>query len=98
MALIRRTWTAESAEEWTKEDWIAIVISPLAYILLTVGVALSILMRPIGYLLLIIGIIATIAMHWIIDPKLKEISTEYEKKQKDYLADLDRRVKWKELL
>ena len=29
MALIRRNWTPADADDWTKEDWYAIVISPL---------------------------------------------------------------------
>ena len=34
-------------------------------------------------------------MHWIIDPKLKALSAEYEKKQQDYLHDLEASVRWK---
>ncbi len=31
MAFIRRNWTAIEADEWTKEDWITIILSPLIY-------------------------------------------------------------------
>lgn len=96
MAFIQRSWTPEQAEEWTKEDWMTIVLSPMAYILIAVGVALSILLRPLGFVLLIAGIVVTVAMHLIIDPKLKVISTEYEKNQKRYLEELDRRIRWEE--
>ncbi len=95
MAFIRRNWTAIEADEWTKEDWITIILSPLIYVLLTLGAALSLLLFWYGYLILALGIVLTAVMHWIIDPKLKAISAEYEKKQKDYLHDLEASVRWK---
>lgn len=96
MSLIKRNWTPAEAEEWTKEDWVAIVLSPLAYVALTLGVALSFLLLWWGFLILGIGAILTILMHWVIDPKLKEISEDYEKKQKHYLEELERSVRWEE--
>ncbi len=95
MPFIRRNWTATEADEWTKEDWITIILSPLSYFLLTMGVALSLLLFWYGYLILAVGIVLTAVMHWIIDPKLKAISSEYEKKQQDYLHDLEASVRWK---
>ncbi|OGU54804.1 MAG: hypothetical protein A2V66_06855 [Ignavibacteria bacterium RBG_13_36_8] len=97
MKFIRRKWTPAEADEWTKEDWMAIVLSVLSYILLALGVGLSILLLPIGFILLGLGIVFTIIMHWVIDPKLKVISTEYEKHQHDYLEKLERNVRWEEL-
>jgi len=44
---------------------------------------------PIGFLILGIGIVSGGIRMWIIDPKLKRISHEYEKKQKDYLRQLE---------
>ncbi len=96
MAWIRREWTSIEADEWTKEDWITIVVSPLAYATLTIGVALSFLLLWWGFLILTVGIVLTILMHYIINPKLKVISEEYEKRQKDYLAELERSVRWEE--
>ncbi|MFQ5750564.1 MAG: hypothetical protein ACE5HI_01085 [bacterium] len=96
MPWIRRVWSATEADEWTKEDWIAIVLSPLAYLTLTVGVALSFLLLWWGFLILAIGTILIILMHWVIDPKLKVISEEYEKRQKEYLTELERSVRWEE--
>ncbi len=96
MSLIKRTWTAAEADEWTKEDLYACIFAVLSYILLTVGTALSFLLRPIGFLLLAAGIIATLLMFWIIDPKLKVISSDYEQKQKEYLIELEKSVKWEE--
>jgi len=96
MSIIQRRWTPEQADEWTKEDWMAIVLSPLAYLLITIGVAMAMLLQPLGFILLIAGGIITAVMHLIIDPKLKVISAEYEKNQKQYLEELDRRVRWEE--
>jgi hypothetical protein len=94
MAFLRRKWTPSDADEWTNEDWITIVISPLAYILLMLGTVLSLMLFPIGYLTLAAGAILTIIMHWVIDPKLKVISNEYEKRQLEYIDELERKARW----
>lgn len=94
MSFIKRKWDPIQADEWTKEDWITIILSPLAYIFLSIGTGLSLLLLPIGYITLGIGIILTVLMHWVIDPKLKTISTEYEKRQHDYLEELERKTRW----
>lgn len=94
MGWIRRDWTPEAADEWTKEDLIASILSPLAYIAITLGVALSLLFMPIGYIILAAGVILSLLMYFVIDPKLKMISAEYEKKQKDYLKDLEKIQRW----
>ncbi len=97
MALIRRTWTPAAADEWAREDWIAIVLSPLAYVGIAIGVALSMLLVPMGFIILGATIAVTALMHWVIDPKLKTISEEYEKKQKGYLEDLERTIRWEDI-
>lgn len=94
MGLIRRQWTAKDADEWGKEDWIAIVLSVTSYITLSIGSALSFLLLPVGFVVLGIGIIITLLMYWVIDPKLKMISEEYEKKQKEYLLQIEEIQKW----
>ncbi len=96
MVLIRRKWTPAAADEWAREDWITIVLSPLAYIGLAVGVALSCLLLTTGFVVLGISVVLIVLMHWVIDPKLKTISEEYEKKQKSYLEQLERSVRWEE--
>lgn len=96
MHLIKRYWTPAEADEWTKEDWITIIISPIVYVLIMLGVALSFLLIWYGFLILIMGIVLTIVMHWVIDPKLKAISDEYEIRQKEYIHDLERSVRWEE--
>ena len=94
MSFIRREWTPVEADEWSREDYITIVISPIIYVLLMVGVALSFMLLPAGFILLGIGVILTVLMHWIIDPKLKAVSKEYERKQRDYLRQLEAATRW----
>ncbi len=96
MPFIRRKWTPAAADEWQKEDWFVIILSPLAYIGLTVSIALSMLLRTEGFILLGITTVVIILMHWIIDPKLKTVSEDYEKKQKHYLEDLEKITRWEE--
>ena len=78
MPVIRREWTPASADEMHKEDWLAIIFSVIAYIALLIGTAMSALLIPVGFFTLIIGILAAIIMYWIIDAKLRAISSEYE--------------------
>ncbi len=96
MALIKRTWTAKDADEWTKEDLFASILSPIIYGLFTIGPALAALLMPIGFILTGVGILLTLLMVFIINPKLAVISEDYEKKQKQYLDELERKVKWEE--
>jgi hypothetical protein len=94
MGFIKRKWTAAEADEWTREDWLAIIISPFAYILIMLGVALSFLLLWTGFIILGLGIFLTALLHWIINPKLKAVSDDYEKKQKDYIQELERSIRW----
>jgi small-conductance mechanosensitive channel len=94
MSWIKRRWTAVEADRWTKEDYLTFVISPLVYVLLMVGTALSLLLRWYGFLLLGAGVVLLLLMLWIIDPKLKAISEDYEVKQKHYLEEIEKIVRW----
>ena len=96
MAFIKRQWTPSEADEWSKEDWITIILAPIAYILIAVGVAGTFLLLTWGFITLALAIGTTALFHWIIDPKLKKISQEYEKRQKDYLLELERSTRWEE--
>ncbi len=96
MKRIKRQWKPGEADEWTREDLITIIISPIAYILLTIGIGLSLLLQPSGFIILGAGILLTILMHWIIDPKLKAISADYEERQKKYLAELEKTTRWED--
>ena len=96
MGWIKRNWTAQEADRWTKEDYLVFVLSPLVYILLAVGTALSLLLLWYGWVILAAAIILLLVMLWVIDPKLKAISEDYEMKQKRYLEDLEKIVRWEE--
>jgi vacuolar-type H+-ATPase subunit I/STV1 len=96
MKAIRRRWTSEDAEEWTREDWIAVIISPLVYLFLMLGVVLSILLVPAGFVLLAAGIVLLVVLVFVIDPKLAAISQRYERQQKEYIDALERKVKWED--
>ncbi len=96
MPIIRRTWTSRQADEWSREDWIAILLSALAYVAIVIGLALSFLFLPGGLIILGAGIVFIALMYWVIDPKLRVISTEYEKRQKEHLAQLERIQRWEE--
>ncbi|MFH1279756.1 MAG: hypothetical protein ABIK65_15420 [Candidatus Eisenbacteria bacterium] len=96
MGFIRRSWTPADAEGWSKEDTIAVVVSPLIYMLLLVGVALAALARPAGYILTGLAVVLILLLVFVINPKLSAVSEEYEKKQKEYLESLDRKMKWEE--
>lgn len=94
MAWIRRQWTPEAADNWSREDWIASVLSALAYLLLILGSALAMLNLLIGYLLSFLCIMVAAAMYFVIDAKLRAISADYEMKQKQYLIRLEKITRW----
>ncbi|SVC34140.1 uncharacterized protein METZ01_LOCUS286994 [marine metagenome] len=94
MSFIRREWTSADADDWHKEDWLAIIFSVVSYIALVIGTALSFLTITVGFVILALGIVSAGIMMWIIDPKLRKISSEYEKKQKGYLRQLEDIQKW----
>lgn len=96
MGFIRRQWTPREADEWTKEDTIAVVISPLIYIMLMLGTALAVMLQWIGFVVLGAGVALLLFLFYVINPKLSAISDEYEKKQKHYIEELERQVKWEE--
>lgn len=97
MSFIRRNWTPWEADEWHKEDLFAVILSPICYVLLMIGTVYCFLLNLWGFIILAFGILLTWLMHWIIDPKLKVISSEYEKKQLEYLEILERQARWEEL-
>jgi small-conductance mechanosensitive channel len=96
MGLFKRKWTPHEADEWTKEDLWAVILSPLSFIFITFGLAMSLFLMPVGFVLLFVGIAAAVLMFWIIGPKLKVISEDYEQKQRKYLESLERIQRWEE--
>ena len=96
MSWIKKEWTAQEADRWTKEDYLTFIISPLIYFLVALGVAFSLLLLWYGFVILGVSIILLVIMIKIIDPKLKAISEDYEIKQKKYLEDLEKIARWEE--
>lgn len=96
MGWIKTKWTAGQADQWTKEDYLTFILSPLIYFLLALGVALSLLLLWYGWVLLAVSVVLLVIMIKIIDPKLKAISEDYETKQKKYLEDLEKIARWEE--
>ncbi len=96
MSLFRKNWTPREADEWTAQDWIAVIVSPLIYVLLTVGVMLSMLLVTAGFVMLAAAIILLVLLVKVINPKLDAISEGYEKRQREYIEELERKVKWEE--
>jgi len=92
--LIRRQWSAAEAQEWTREDWIAITLSPLVFAFLLFGMTDLLLLRWSGVWMLLAAAAGTLIIYWVIDPKLRAVSTEYESQQGRYLASLERRTRW----
>jgi Na+/proline symporter len=92
--LIRREWTAEQAEEWTREDWIAIFLSPAIFAGLLFGLTKAILLQPWGLVIIVASIVAIGVLYAIIDPKLRAVSVEYEARQAAYVERLERRHRW----
>lgn len=95
MPFIRREWTASDADEWTREDAFAIILSPIIYILMTLGAAYCFLNMIEGYVMVAVSVVLYLLMNWIIDPKMKAISEEYEKQQQAYLQELEAAARWK---
>jgi hypothetical protein len=96
MSFIRRDWTPREADEWTREDTITVIISPLIYMMILVGGAMSALMMPAGFAIFGLGIVLLLLMIRIINPKLTAISKGYEEKQKGYIEELERKIRWEE--
>lgn len=94
---IKRSWTAAEAEEWTREDWIVIALSPLVMAAFMIGVATLLLLRPWGLTLTVGAILGSLLIYWIIDPKLRAVSSEYEQRQATYLEELERGLRWEKL-
>lgn len=93
---IRRAWTPEEADAWSREDWKAIVLSPLIMALAMVGAANLALGRFSGVWQWGAATAMGVLMFWIIDPKLRAVSAEYEAQQARYLERLERRMRWHE--
>jgi len=94
--LIRRVWTPEQADGWTREDWIAVVLSPLVFAALMIGLTRLLLLEPDGIWLVLGAVAGAVAIYWVIDPKLRAVSHEYEAQQTRYVEQLEQRLRWRE--
>ena len=92
--LIRRSWTPEQADSWSREDWIAIVLSPLVFGIGMIGLAKLLLLQPSGFTLTAAALVGGFVVYWVIDPKLRAVSADYEAKQAQYLERLERQLHW----
>jgi hypothetical protein len=61
-----------------------------------IGVARLLLGQLEGVLLTLGAILGAVLLYWVIDPKLRAVSVEYEAKQAKYLGELERSVRWDE--
>ena len=96
MPFFRKDWTPHQADEWTREDYWAMFFSVMSYLFLTLGLAYCFLFPLLGIGLTLLGALWVWLMYVAIDPKLRTISADYESKQKKYLQDLDKNMKWEE--
>jgi len=95
--LIKREWTAAEADEWTKEDLIAAALGVLCFGTTAIGVPYALLLIPAGFALLAAAVLFGFLMLWVIGPKLNAVSAEYETRQKRYLEELERTMRWEDI-
>jgi antibiotic biosynthesis monooxygenase (ABM) superfamily enzyme len=91
---MRRDWTPSEADSWTMEDTIAVILSPVIYFLILLGFALAFMLKTAGFVIIGVSVILTVILAWVINPKLEAISRGYEQKQKEYIEELEKKVKW----
>lgn len=96
MRFWKKDWTTEEAELWTKEDVMAALCVACSFVGIIVGTVYSFLLQPIGFITLAIAIILGILGVKIIMPKMQSISREYEKKQAEYLENLEKIARWED--
>ena len=90
--LIRRTWSPEEAQAWTREDWIAIVLSPLMFAGVLFGLTGALLLQAAGIWTLAAALAGLAVIYHVIDPKLRAVSAGYEQKQAGYITAVERRA------
>ena len=89
-----RSAISGSQKEWSREDLLACILSALAYLNCLAGTALLLMNQWTGYALTAITVAQVAAMFYIIDPKLRKVSDDFENKQQEYLEELDKIVEW----
>ena len=96
MGLFRKNWTASEADEWTVHDLLASVLGVVSFFLCTIGVIGSFLFQLWGFVALLCSVLLAVVVYQVIDPKLRAMSGAFEERQKEYLDDLERKVRWEE--
>jgi len=88
--------TEHSAElrEWGRDDLLACVLAALAYFNGLGGTTLMLMNTFSGWVLTAFTVVQIYLMYRTIDPKLRRVSGEFEKKQKEYIEELDKIVEW----
>ena len=66
----------------------------LGYLFIIIGGTLSLLGNTFGYITLALGIAFSALMYWIIDPKLRAVSADYEEQQAKHLERLESIARW----
>jgi hypothetical protein len=64
--------------------------------LLMIGVTKLLLLQPGGIPLVVGAVVGTGLIYWVIDPKLRAVSVEYEQQQEKYVRELEQRLRWQE--
>ena len=96
MSLFTKRWTAQEADRWTRHDLLACVFGVLAFVLATVGVAGSLLLQTWGFIALALSVLFAWLTFKVIDPKLRALSSGFEKKQARYLDAVERYNRWEQ--
>lgn len=94
MKLFKKDWAPGAADEWTIHDLVASVLSATSYFLVAIGTAGAILMLTWGWITLAVGIVCVVLTYRVIDPKLRSLSGDFEKKQVGYLDQAERTTRW----
>ena len=90
--LLRKSWTPQEAQSWSREDWVAIVLSPLVFAGVMFGLTDLLLLRASGVWMLGAALAGWAVMYRAIDPKLRAVSAEYEASQAAFIRDVERRA------
>ncbi len=92
--MIKREWSEEDCDAWTKEDYLAGFFSAISYFAWALGIYWAIMLEPIGFVLIAVAAVSTFLTFYIIDPKLKVQSETFEKRQLHYLKLLHDSQRW----
>jgi hypothetical protein len=94
MTLLENDWTPETADQWTRHDLIASILSPLVYILATIGGAYAVFGNPLGWWLLTMAVALSLMLWAIIDRKLRVQSIAFAKHEEEHKEIVEERNRW----